>query len=69
MSTRKRRRAKSNENLERDDDVAAVTAVTRRLRGGGSRATMDDGKVNVVEEGTTDNDGFRGRGNDNVDNG
>ena len=66
ISTRKSRRAKSNENLERDDDVAAAAAVTRRLRGGGSRVTMDDEKGDDAKEGATDSDGFRGgsaRGN------
>ena len=62
MSTRKRRRAKSNENLERDEDVTEAAAVNRRLRGGGSKVKSDDEKGDDKMGGATvplpDNDGF-----------
>ena len=62
MSTRKRRRAKINENLIRDDDVSDVTevaAVKRRLRGGGSKVKIDDEKGDDMGSAAIpDNDGF-----------
>ena len=61
MSTRKRRRAKINENLKRDDDVTEVAAVKRRLRGGGSKVKIDDEKGDDMGSAAipdTCNDGF-----------
>ena len=59
MSTRKRRRAKINENLKRDDDVNEVAAVKRRLRGGGSKVKIDDEKGDDMGSAAIpDNDGF-----------
>ena len=59
MSTRKRRRAKINENLIRDDDVTEVAAVKRRLRGGGSKVKIDDEKGDDMGSAAIpDNDGF-----------